>query len=105
MRAWRHRWASLLTCAAGAASCIDRYVELRKAEAEGKEDVVVDERLTAIVERLFSRCSLLRLCSDRVLIQPTPVWAGSQRCVLALQVLCGRPVRAGGGNCLGDPTA
>ncbi|KAK9844017.1 hypothetical protein WJX81_001983 [Elliptochloris bilobata] len=37
-------------------SCIDRYVEMRRAEAEGREAVVVDQRLTVIVERLFSRC-------------------------------------------------
>lgn len=76
----------MLTCAAGAASCIDRYVELRKAEAEGKEDVVVDERLTAIVERLFSRCGLpstvQRSCAD-------PAVA----CVGRLHPLCALPCR------------
>lgn len=42
------------------ASCIDRYVELRRAAAEGKEAVTIDERLTAIVERLFNRYGTAR---------------------------------------------
>ena len=35
--------------------CIDQYVELRSRPAEGNVEAV-DERLVAIVERLFERC-------------------------------------------------
>ncbi|KAG1657731.1 hypothetical protein FOA52_011993 [Chlamydomonas sp. UWO 241] len=36
--------------------CLDRYFAERVKEAEGKADVVIDPRLTAIVERMLDRC-------------------------------------------------
>lgn len=45
--------ASLL-CAA--ARCLDQYFELRVKEVEQKEQVEVDPRLVAVVERMLDRC-------------------------------------------------
>jgi 26S proteasome regulatory subunit N2 len=38
------------------AKCIDEYIEQRVAAAEAKEEADIDERLVAIVERMFERC-------------------------------------------------
>jgi len=90
-----------LRAAREAASCIDRYVELRRAAADGKEGAVIDERLTAIVERMFSRYGL-GCGGDRPVIPLPLVCSGPPAC---RQVLLGRPVRAGGRHRPGDPPA
>ena len=38
------------------AKCIDEYIQQRVAAAEAKEEADIDERLVAIVERMFDRC-------------------------------------------------
>jgi hypothetical protein len=38
------------------AKCIDEYIEQRVRAAEAKEEALIDERLVAIVERMFDRC-------------------------------------------------
>lgn len=38
------------------AKCIDDYIRLRVEADEGKDDVVIDDRLSDIVERMFDRC-------------------------------------------------
>lgn len=38
-----------------AARCLDRYFAERVKEVEGKEDVDIDPRLTAIVESMLDR--------------------------------------------------
>jgi len=70
-----------LRAAREAASCIDRYVELRRAAADGKEGAVIDERLTAIVERMFSRYGL-HTRGDRPVI-PLPLVCSGLPCVPA----------------------
>ena len=39
-----------------AAKCIDEYVEQRVKAAEAKTEADLDERLVAIVEKMFDRC-------------------------------------------------
>lgn len=41
-----------------AARCLDQYFELRVKQVEQKEDVTIDARLTAIVERMLEKCVL-----------------------------------------------
>jgi hypothetical protein len=50
------RCSSLPLCCLLAAGSIDQYVLLRVKGAEGNEEVPIDARLTAIVERMFERC-------------------------------------------------
>ncbi|KAF8073149.1 RPN2B [Scenedesmus sp. PABB004] len=38
------------------ARCLDQYFELRVKEVEGKEEVDIDPRLVAVVERMMDRC-------------------------------------------------
>ena len=38
-----------------AARCLDKYFERRVKQVEEKEDVVIDARLEAIVERMLDR--------------------------------------------------
>ena len=39
-----------------AAKCIDEYIALRVRQDEKAEDVAIDDRLVAIVTRMFDRC-------------------------------------------------
>ena len=54
----RHRrvWCNVMVCD-GTAKCIDQYVRLRVANADGNDEPVrMDPRLEGVVEKMFDRC-------------------------------------------------
>ena len=95
-----------------AARCIDRYVELRSKPGSSEEEGI-DNRLTAIIERMFERCLLLaRLICQRMrkpsllhAMQCNSISLKASNSESVRQVLPGRPVQAGGGHCSGEPSA
>ena len=54
--------------------CIDQYVELRNKPTEDGAEPVLDERLVAIVERLFERCGAAARAHAALLQLPTYIW-------------------------------
>ena len=49
-------WCNVMVCD-GTAKCIDQYVRLRVANADGNDEPVrMDPRLEGVVEKMFDRC-------------------------------------------------
>ena len=52
-----HKYSIITLCFISAAKCIDSYTEKRVYKVENPdEEVTIDPRLEAIVDRMFKRC-------------------------------------------------